>query len=256
MPMTSTFRLLALTAVLAVTPLLSASAQSISPAQRKEIEAIIKDYLIKNPEILQEVSTELEKRLAAAEADKHQAAVKEHEQAIFNSKRQVVLGNPKGDVTLVEFFDYNCGYCKRALSDMQTLLKTDNKLRVVLKEFPVLGEGSVEAARVAVAARMQDSTGKKYLEFHQHLLANRGQVGRAQALAAAKDAGFDMARIEKDMASEEPKATVEENFKLADALGLSGTPSYVVGDKVVIGAVGLSKLQENINTARCGKATC
>jgi protein-disulfide isomerase len=254
--MTATLRLLATTAVLLATSLLPVSAQSISPDQRKEIEAIIKDYLIKNPEILQEVSSELEKRLAVADAQKHQSAVKEHAQALFNSKRQVVLGNPQGDVTLVEFFDYNCGYCKRALSDMQTLLKTDSKLRVVLKEFPVLGEGSVEAARVAVAARMQDASGKKYLDFHQRLLGNRGQVGRAQALAAAKDAGFDMPRIEKDMASDEPKATVEESFKLADALGLSGTPSYVVGDQVVIGAVGLANLQEKLNTARCGKPTC
>ena len=257
--MTSTLRLLAVTAVLAVTPLLPASAQSISPDQRKEIEAIIKDYLIKNPEVLQDVSAELEKRQAAAEAAKHQSAVKDHAETIFNSKRQVVLGNPQGDVTMVEFFDYNCGYCKRALSDMMEMMKKDSKLRVVLKEFPVLGEGSVEAARVAVAARMQDATGKKYLDFHQKLLGARGSIGRAQALAAAKDAGFDMARMEKDMAGDEPKATIEESFKLADALGLSGTPSYVVGPQspqVLIGAVGLPNLQEKVNAARCGKATC
>ena len=193
--------------------------------------------------MLQEAYIELEKRQAVAEAAKHQSAVKDHAEALFNSKRQVVLGNPKGDVTMVEFFDYNCGYCKRALSDMLELMKGDSKLRVVLKEFPVLGEASVEAARVSVAARMQDSTGKKYLDFHQKLLGSRGSIGRAQALAAAKDAGFDMSRLEKDMASDEPKATIEESFKLADALGLSGTPSYVVGSEVVIGAVGLANLQ-------------
>ncbi len=255
--MTSILRLFAAaTAVLLASPLLPAAAQSISPAQRTEIEAIIKDYLIKNPEVLQEAYGELEKRQAAAEAEKHQSAVKEHATALFNSKRQVVLGNPQGDVTMVEFFDYNCGYCKRALSDMLEMMKSDPKLRVVLKECPVLGEGSVEAARVAVAARMQDPTGKKYLDFHLKLLSNRGQVGRPQALAAAKDAGFDMARLEKDMAGDEPKATIEETFKLADALGLSGTPSYVIGPQVVIGAVGLANLQEKVNAARCGKATC
>jgi protein-disulfide isomerase len=254
--MTFFLRLFTATAVLLAAPLLPASAQSISPGQRTEIEAIIKDYLIKNPEVLQEVSAELEKRQAAAEAAKHESAVKDNADALFNSKRQVELGNPKGDVTMVEFFDYNCGYCKRALTDMLEMLKTDSKLRVVLKEFPVLGEGSVEAARVAVAARMQDATGKKYLDFHQKLLGNRGAVGRAQALAAAKDAGFDMSRLEKDMAGDEPKATIEESFKLADALGLSGTPSYVVGPQVVIGAVGLSNLQEKVNAARCGKPTC
>ena len=255
--MTSLLRLFAATAAFLLAALLPpAAAQSISPDQRKEIEGIVKDYLVKNPEVLQEAYMELEKRQAAAEAAKHQSAVKDHAEALFNSKRQVVLGNPKGDVTMVEFFDYNCGYCKRALSDMLELMKADPKLRVVLKEFPVLGEASVEAARISVAARMQDSTGKKYLDFHQKLLGNRGSISRAQALSAAKDAGFDMSRLERDAASDEPKATLEESFKLADALGLSGTPSYVIGSEVVIGAVGLANLQQKVNAARCGKATC
>ena len=244
----------AIALLLALVP--PAGAQSISPAQRGEIEAIVKDYLVKHPEVLQEAFAELEKRQAAADAAKHQTAVKDHAPMLFNSKRQVVLGNPQGDVTMVEFFDYNCGYCKRALADMMDLMKTDAKLRVVLKEFPVLGESSVEAARVSVAARMQDATGRKYLDFHQKLLNHRGQIGRAQALAAAKEAGFDIARMEKDMAGDEPKATMEESFKLADALGLSGTPSYVVGQEVVIGAVGVANLREKVNSARCGKATC
>ena len=127
----------------------------------------------------------------------------------------------------------------------------------MLKEFPVLGEGSVQAAQVGAAVRMQDKTGgKKYLEFHQKLLTGRGQVDKARALAAAKEVGLDVARIEKDMASEEVKATLEESFKLAEALGLNGTPSYVVGTDVVIGAVGLKALKEKVNAARCGKATC
>jgi len=142
------------------------------------------------------------------------------------------------------------------MADMLDLLKTDPKLKVVLKEFPVLSEGSVEAAKVAVAARIQDPTGKKYLDFHQKLLGGRGLADKARAMAAAKDAGFDMARLEKDMASPEGKATIEENFKLAEAMGMNGTPSYVIGKQVVIGAVGLEGLKEKISTARCGKATC
>ena len=157
-----------------------------------------------------------------------------------------MLGNPQGNVTMVEFFDYNCGYCKRALPDMLELLKTNPNLKFVLKEFPVLGEGSVEAARVAVAVRMQDATGKKYLEFHQKLLGGRGQADKARALAAAKDVGFDMARIEKDMNSDEAKTTIDENLKLADAIGVSGTPTYVVGNEVVVGAVGLDTLKEKL----------
>jgi protein-disulfide isomerase len=142
------------------------------------------------------------------------------------------------------------------MSDMLTLLKDDPKLKVVLKEFPVLGPGSVEAARVAVAVRMQDKTGQKYLEFHQKLLGGRGQADQAHALAAAKDVGMDMARINKDMNSPEVKTTLEENLKLAEALGLNGTPSYVIGSDVIVGAVGLPALEEKINTARCGKAAC
>jgi protein-disulfide isomerase len=233
-----------------------AQAQSFGSDQRREIERIVKDYLLANPEILQDVMSELEKRQATAEAEKHRASVKEHSAALFTSPRQVTLGNPQGDVTVVEFFDYNCSYCKRAMSDMLELLKTDGKLKFVLKEFPVLGEGSIQAAQVAAAVRMQDKSGKKYLEFHQKLLGGRGQADRTRALAAAKDAGLDMARIEKDMASDEVKATMEENFKLADALGLNGTPSYVVGSDVVVGAVGLNALREKVNAARCGKPTC
>jgi protein-disulfide isomerase len=245
-----------LTAGLASTAAPAAKAQSITPAQRTEIEAIIKDYLLKNPELLQEVMGELEKRQALAEAERHRAGVKEHAATIFNSPRQVNLGNAQGDVTVVEFFDYNCGYCKRAMGDMLEMMKDDAKLRFVLKEFPVLGEGSTQAAQVAVAVRMQDKTGKKYLEFHQKLLGSRGAIDKTRAMAVAKEVGLDMARLEKDMASDEVKATLEESFKLAEALGLNGTPSYVVGSEVVIGAVGQKALKEKVNTARCGQATC
>jgi protein-disulfide isomerase len=199
---------------------------------------------------------ELDKRQTVAQAEKHKAAIKQYSDALFSSPRQVVLGNPNGNVTFVEFFDYNCGYCKRAMDDMLTLLKDDPKLKVVLKEFPVLGPGSVEAAQVAVAVHMQDKTGKKYLEFHQKLLGGRGEANKARALAVAKDIGLDMARLDKDMASPDVKAALQESFKLAEALGLNGTPSYVIGDNVVVGAVGLEALREKVNTSRCGKPSC
>jgi protein-disulfide isomerase len=231
-------------------------AENFSAVQRGEIEKLVHDYLLAHPEVLQEAMAELEKRQTAAEAEKHKAAVKEHAQKLFSSPNQVTLGNPNGNVTFVEFFDYNCGYCKRAMSDMLTLLKDDPKLKVVLKEFPVLGPGSLEAARVAVAVRLQDKTGKKYLEFHTKLLGGRGAADEAHALAVAKDIGLNMAQLEKDMKGPEVKATLEEDMKLAEALGLNGTPSYVIGSEVVVGAIGLPGLQEKVNTARCGKATC
>ena len=228
----------------------------VNDAQRAEFERIIKEYLISNPQVVQDALNELEKRQAAADAEKHRVAVKENAKALFSSPRQVTMGNPQGDVTFVEFFDYNCGYCKRAMSDMFDLMKADPKLRVVLKEFPVLGPGSVEAAQVAVAVRMQDPTGKKYLDFHQKLLGGRGQADKARAMAAAKEAGLDMAKLEKDLASPEINATLNENFKLAEDMGLNGTPSYVIGGDVVVGAVGAEGLSKKISEARCGKAAC
>jgi protein-disulfide isomerase len=256
--MTSSPRTLALigAALLALCLPQSLRAAEFSAPQRSEIEKIVHDYLVAHPEVLQEAMAELEKRQVAAENQKHQTAVKQHAAALFSSPNQVTLGNPKGNVTFVEFFDYNCGYCKRAMGDMLTLMKGDPKLKVVLKEFPVLGQGSVEAAQVAIAVHLQDPTGKKYFEFHQKLLGSRGQANKAAALAVAKSIGLDMTRLEKDMAGPEVKATLQESFKLAEALGMNGTPSYVIGDSVVVGAVGLEALQAKINTTRCGKATC
>jgi len=226
------------------------SARTFSADQQQQIENIVKIYLVQHPEVLQEAMDALDKHQKQAEADKARATIRDNNATIFNSAHQVVLGNPQGKVAMVEFFDYNCAFCKRALSDMLDLLKTDPDLKFVLKEFPVLGEGSVEAARVAVAARMQDSSGKKYIEFHQKLLGGRGPADKTHALAVAKEVGFDMARLEKDMASDEVKNTIDEDMKLADALGVSGTPSYVIGDEVVVGAVGLDELREKIKAER------
>jgi protein-disulfide isomerase len=231
-------------------------AQTFTDSQRGELEKIIKNYLVANPEVLEEMSAELSRRQAVAEAEKHRAAVKKNAEVIFNSPRGVIVGNRDGDVNFVEFFDYNCGYCKKAMTDMMQIMKADPKLRVVLKEFPVLGPSSVEAAQVAIAVRMQDPSGKKYLDFHQKLLNGRGQADKARAMAAAKEAGADMAKLEKDMVSPEVSATLNENMRLAEEMGLNGTPSYVIGKDVVVGALGVEGLSKKISEARCGKASC
>ena len=191
----------------------AASAQSFSDTQRGDIETIVRNYLIAHPEVLEEAMTELSKRQTAAEAAKHEAGVAQNADTIFNSPRSVTLGNKDGDVTFVEFFDYNCGYCKRAMTDMMDLMKADPKLKVVLKEFPVLSQGSVEAAQVAVAVRMQDPTGKKYLDFHQKLLGGRGAADKARAMAVAKEVGLDMAKLEKDLASAEVRRHARGEFQ-------------------------------------------
>ncbi len=256
--MTSSLRFLAAAcaALLVIAAPQFARAQSFSSTQKSDIERVVHDYLIAHPEVIQDAMAELERRQTAAEAEKHKVAVKEQAEKLFSSPNQVTLGNPNGNVTFVEFFDYNCGYCKRAMDDMLTLMKDDPKLKVVLKEFPVLGPGSLEAARVAVAVRMQDKSGKKYLEFHTKLLGGRGAADEAHALAVAKDIGINMTQLQKDMKGPEVKATLDEDFKLAEALGLNGTPSYVIGSEVVVGAIGLPGLQAKVNTARCGKPAC
>ena len=223
-------------------------------SSREDIQRIVREYLIEHPEVLQEASEALDKAHSVAEQEKAKVAIKSNADAIFSSPRQVTLGNPQGDVTLVEFFDYNCGYCKRALDDMLELMKADAKLRVVLKEWPVLGQGSIEAAQVAVAARMQDPGGEKYLAFHQALLHER-TADKARALAAAQEAGFDMERLQKDLESDEVTTSLKESFKLAEQLGMNGTPSYVVGNEVVGGAVGLAALKDKVRTARCAVTT-
>ncbi len=229
--------------------LFAAPARADSEATRAEFEQLIKDYLTRNPEVVQDALDLLESRKAAAKAERQRAAIKANYADIFSSTRQVTL-NRNGDVTLVEFFDYNCGFCKRALSDLLDLMKADPNLRVVLKELPILGPGSVEAARVAVAVRMQDPGGAKYLEFHRKLLENRGPNDKARALAAAQEAGLDMARLNRDTASEEIGRTIDESARLAKALGINGTPAYVVGDKVIVGALGRSVLKEVVDAAR------
>ena len=224
----------------------AAPAQTFSPDQRQQIEGIIKEYLIAHPEVVQEVLAAVDKHQKDAEAQQQRATIRANNATLFNSPHQVVLGNPNGKIEMVEFFDYNCAFCKHALPDMVKLLDTNHDIKFVLKEFPVLGEGSVEAARVAVAARMQDPS--KYMQFHQKLLGGRGAADKARALAVAKEVGFDMARIQRDMASEEVNTTIAEDMKLADALGVNGTPSYVVGGELVVGAVGFDELKKKIES--------
>jgi protein-disulfide isomerase len=230
-----------------------------------EVGEIVKGYLIKHPEVFGAILAGALKNRQPAPASAaasaapgvapqtavdHSTAVANNAALLFASPRQVTLGNPAGDVTLVEFFDYNCGFCKRALPDTLTLIKDDPKLKIVLKEFPILGPGSVEAARVAVAVRMQDPGGQKYLAFHQQVFDGLGPASKDKALAAAKDLHLDMARLEQDLASDEIGATLNEDVKLASALGITGTPGYVIGNDVVLGAVGLTALKERIDTAR------
>jgi len=272
-------RVVLMCGAIVVALVLPAAPASHAQDVRQEIDAIIKDYLathpdelgeivkgymVKHPEAVGEIMVGVLKHRsssanasnspapggAAKAATRHSEAIADNAAALFSSPHQVTLGNPHGDVTLVEFFDYSCGFCKRALPDMLTLIKDDPNLKIVLKELPILGSGSAEAARIAIAVRMQDAEGQKYLAFHQELLGGAGRASKEKALAAAKDQGLDMVRLEQDAASDEVGATLSEDVKLAGAMGINGTPGYVVGDKVVLGAVGIAALKERIEAAR------
>jgi protein-disulfide isomerase len=222
--------------------------------QRAEIEGIIRGYLISHPEIIKDAITELQRREDVAAQATQAKVIADNTPLLFSSKHQVVLGNPNGDVTLVEFFDYNCTYCRRAHADMKQLLAEDKNLRVVLKEFPVLGQGSVEAAQVGVAVNILAP--EKYGEFHDRLIGSKGQINGARALAVAEELGLDPTKVKDAMSSDVAKATINEAYDLAGKLALTGTPSYVTAKEVVVGAVGYDALKQKIATLRCGQPSC
>jgi protein-disulfide isomerase len=251
-----TFQAAAMIGALVVGSSAMAQNAAFSEQQRQAIGEIVKDYLLKNPEVLTEVIAELEKRQADAQRVAQAGALKETRQTLLNASHSFVVGNPSGDVTLVEFFDYNCGYCKRALADLKTLVKADPKLRVVLKDFPVLGPDSVEASRAALAAGKQ-LQGEKLFDFHMKVMDSKGRVNGERAMAVAKDMGLDMARLQKDMQGPEIQAALQENMGLGDKLSLTGTPAFIIGDEIIPGAVGLDPLKQVVaNVRQCGKANC
>jgi protein-disulfide isomerase len=255
----SSFGALALLGTLALGLSGPAQAQTstvFTEQQKQAIGEVVKDYLLKNPEILTEVMAELEKRQADAQRVAQADALKQSRQSLLNASHSLVAGNPTGDVTLVEFFDYNCGYCKRALSDVRALVKGDPKLRIVLKDFPVLGPDSVEASRVALAVKNQ-LQGDKLFDYHAKVLESRGRVNGERAIAVAKEMGVDLVRLQKDMDGADVRSALQENVSLGDKLGLSGTPAFIIGNEVIAGAVGIEPLKQVVAGVRqCGKASC
>ena len=207
-------------------------ASAFSPAQREELTQIVKDILIANPEIMLEVQNALEARMDKIQTERMAVALKENANELFRPTGSPIAGNPKGDLPVIEFFDYNCGYCKKAFTEVSSFIEKDKKTRFILKEFPILSKGSEEAARVALAAKMQG----KYWEFHRAMLESTGQANEATALKTAEKLGIDMARLKRDMGSAEVKKEIEDTRALAAKMGIQGTPHFIVGDKIIPGA--------------------
>ncbi len=205
-----------------------------SPAGQdtQAIEKTVRDYLIKNPEILVEMSQALEERQTAAQEAAQRTAIASNADAIFRSDVDFVAGNPKGDVTIVEFFDYNCGYCRRAMPDLVKLIENDDKVRVVFKEFPILRRESEGAARVVLAAIKQG----KYFDLHRAMFETKGIASEESALKVAAELGLDVDKLKQDMKAPEIDKAIRNVRELANKLGVQGTPFYLVGDRVVPGA--------------------
>jgi protein-disulfide isomerase len=198
----------------------------------KKIVGVVHDYLTKNPEILVEMTTELDKRQQAEQASQQEKVISDNADALFRSPLSYSAGNPNGDVTVVEFFDYNCGFCRRALPDLVKLIDSDDKVKVVFKELPIFGEESEAAAKAALAAGKQG----KYFEMHQKLYADPGKADKDKALRAAAELGLDVPQLEKDMEDPSIQQALDETKDLAQKLGLQGTPLYLIGDRIVPGA--------------------
>jgi protein-disulfide isomerase len=232
------------------------NAAEFSDAQKGEIESIVKAYILKNPEIVQQAFEELTNREKASEAAARAKSLSDVQGPLYSSPNEAVVGNPQGKITLVEFFDYNCGYCKKMLPDLARLIKENPDLRVILRDFPVLSDASIDAATIAASVRDQFK-GEKFWEYHQRLLGLHGLVGKEQAVDLAQEMGADMPRLARDAQAPSAKAGLEESFKFGRLLQIQGTPSYVVGDAVVDGAVGFDDLQGKVNNVRkCGKTVC
>ena len=229
--MTLRFRLQAAAALLLAFSLPAAAESSFNDAQKAEIGQIVRDYLLANPEILLEMSQTLEAKQKDAEAKQREAAMASSADQLFRSPHDHVAGNPEGDVTIVEFFDYNCGWCKKGFSEVVSLIEKDKNLRVVLKEFPIFGGDSDYAARAAVAARNQG----KYWELHSALFSHEGKVTKEFVDEAAKAVGLDLAKLKADMDSQEVTDIIGANQALAQSLAINGTPAFIIDTNVTPG---------------------
>ena len=205
------------------------SAKSFDETDKTAIEKIVKEYLLKNPEVIREALIELERRTAEAEKQRQKKLVTENQDLLTDPKYSFVAGNKDGDITVVEFFDYNCPYCRQSLTDIMKLIENDKNVRVILKEYPILGQASTTAALAALASRKQN----KYMEFHTALLSAKGRINDVQITKIAKSIGLDVDQLKKDMKSADVIESHKKNMEVGQKLGINGTPTFIFNDQVV-----------------------
>ncbi len=238
--------LLAAASAMSATP--AAAADALTPAQKSAVEGVVRDYILKNPETLIDALRGYEEKQRATAEVEAQKAVAANLDALEKDPAAPVAGNPKGDVTIVEFFDYHCPYCKKVVPTVQELLKSDPKIRWVFKELPILGPDSVTASQAALA--VWKIAPDKYMDFHVALMGTRGEFNEARILETAKKVGIDPDKLKAAMADPAIKAAIEQNHDLANTLQINGTPAFIIGGKLVPGAADLTTLREMVEKAR------
>ncbi|MDX8480489.1 DsbA family protein [Mesorhizobium sp. VK24D] len=224
-------------------------ASAAGEMSQDQLDQRIHDYILAHPEVLMEALQKLEERQREAEAAEVKAALSKHADDLFRDRESPIGGNPQGDVTMVEFFDYNCPYCRLMAPIMDQAVAGDPQLRIVYKEFPILGPDSVFAAKAALAADKQG----KYTAFHKALYGSRTRMTEAAVLKIAAETGLDVERMKTDMQQPEIQASIDHNAELAQALRITGTPGFVVGDQIFPGATDLVTMKKLIEQARSRK---
>jgi len=235
---------------LGLLPAASQADENFSDAQKQQLEKLMEQYILEHPEVLLEAVRRHQEKREAAEKERAQSAVAAHMKQLVSDPTSPVAGNPKGDVTIVEFFDYRCGYCKRVHPTIEKVLTEDKNIRLVLKEFPILGPQSLSAARAALA--VWNTAPEKYMAFHNALMTSRGEYTEAKIAATAEKAGIDPEALKKAMGDKKIDDALGRNFQLAEALNINGTPAFLVGSQLVPGAVDYGTLKKLVEEARGG----
>lgn len=223
-------------------------AATLAPAQQEELKALFRNFILENPEVILESVQRYEAKQEAKAREEARAALVSNRDVIENNKTTPFAGNPKGDVTIVEFFDYNCGYCKRMIPVIQEVLATDKNVRYVFKEFPILRQESVNAAKAALG--VWKIAPDKYFAYHTALMETRGELSEDRLMKAAEGLGINAEKLKKAMADPEVEQELRRNAELAQKLGVNGTPAFIIGDNLLPGQFDLATMRELIARKR------
>jgi len=248
--MTQLKSLIAMATLIAIIPLAAYAGEptTTTPLQKEQLEQVVHDYLMKNPEVIIDAINIYQRRRQVAAQTKKSAALTDMTSRLKNNPNDPQIGNPDGDLTVVEFFDYRCGYCKKVFPDVQKLIKSDVNIRYVLKEFPILGPESVYASHAAQAVWLHQPD--KYLAFHTAMMLNRGGLGERKVIDLAISAGVDTVAMKDQMNDPVIQKTLDATAEQAQALGVSGTPAFIFGNDIAPGAISLASMIDMVVAAR------